>query len=196
LSLVLVAPLYVALILFIFEVGFLFLGRSGVGYAAYAAARSAAVWDWNDPGGVHPRLAAWSALAPVAGASRNELSSAGAVPAEAVPASLDYAKLFDGSPVPVAPDNLARKFQNAAARTQVTVERTSANGMGEQVRVTVTYRAALRFPGVSRFLSPNRQAPFDYPLSSTVTLPSARPKAETGTLGIPGPSGTNTGGLP
>ncbi len=52
------------------------------------------------------------------------------------------------------------------------------------LRVTVTFRAPLYFPVASRLLDPDGRAPFEYPLTATVTLPNEAPETESGTTGI------------
>lgn len=194
LPLVLVAPLYLLFVLSVFEIGMLMLARIGAGYAAHAAARSAAVWEWDEPGGPNPRLAAWAALAPFVGAGEGELAAAGPVPGEAAAAAADYADAFRGQ---LSADAAGRKFRNAAARTRVSLERIDASGTPPTLRATVSFRAPLRLPGVSRFIDPDRRWPFEYTLSATVDIPMARPETPGGNLGIPYPvAGPRPGGSP
>lgn len=195
LPLVVVLPFYVLLVLAIFELGFLLIARVGVGYAAHAAARAAAVWEWADPNGAHPRLAAWAALAPFAGAGEGELAAAGPVPAEARAASPDYAALYRTGEDGPTTAGLQRKFENAAARTTVDVETISAPG-GPKVQATVTYRAPVRVPVFARFLNGSDSGTFDVSLTATATMPAARPATASGTLGIPFPVPAPPGGAP
>lgn len=181
---VVVAPLYLLFILTIFEIGFLMLAGLGTHYAAHAAARSAAVWYDSVPDAeadLRPRQAAWAALAAYAGGSERELASAGAVPPEAVVSAPDFVDAFrryaGGSSGAVK-----RKFLNASARTAVTVERVSDAGPRPMVRATVTFRAPLTCPLISRFMDPDGSPPFEYPITAVVTLPAEVP--ETGGRGI------------
>jgi Flp pilus assembly protein TadG len=180
---VLVAPFYLGFVLFVFEVGFLMLAGLGARYAAHAAARSAVVWHdsaTDAEADLRPRQAAWAALAPYAGGSRRELASAGPVPSGAAASAPDYSaavRRYGGS------DAAGRKFLNAAARTTVTVEQVSA-GPRPMLRATVTFRAPLTCPVVSRFMDPDRSPPFEYPITAAVTLPSEAPQTDGNGIGI------------
>jgi Flp pilus assembly protein TadG len=184
---VLVAPFYLGFVLAVFEIGFLLIAGIGTRYAAHAAARSAAVWADSGPAaeaGLRPRQAAWAALAPYVGGSPRELAAAGPVPPGAEDSAPGYAAAVRRYAAGRASgtDAAARRFLNAAARTTVTVEPVPASGPRPPVRVSVTYRAPLTWPVVSRFLDPDRSPPFEYPITAVATLPVEAP--ETGGRGL------------
>ncbi len=68
LPVVLVVPLYLAVLLAAFELGLVLLAGVGTRYAAFAAARSAAVWHSHpsaELAALRPRQAAWGRARPV-----------------------------------------------------------------------------------------------------------------------------------
>lgn len=195
LPVVLTAPFYLMLVLLVFELTFLLVARAGTQYAAFAAARAAAVWHHakHEPAAeLRPKQAAWAHLAPFVTGRQRELDAAGPVPAEARELAPDYAAAVRRFMTPAgaaesrAPDAafLERKVLNAAARAEVLVEPLGEDGPHRLVRVTVTFRAPLHMPVVSRFLDPDGTAPFEYPLRAAVTLTAEGPETESGTFGI------------
>src|SRR5262245_15070962 len=155
------------------------LAGLGTHYAAHAAARSAAVWHDSGPDAeadLRPRQAAWAGLAPFAGGSKRELDLAGPVPSEAAISAPDYVAAVRRYAGGRASGTAERKFLNAAARTTVKVERLDTAGPRPMVRATVTFRAPLTCPVISRFMDPDGSAPFEYPITSVVTLPAEVPE--------------------
>ncbi len=188
---VLVVPLYLMLMIGAIEVAFLMLARIGTQYAAHAAARSAVVWRSARPANLRDERAHQSAAASLAafvGGREKELETAGPVPAWAGPLGDDFATATQKFATPAAADDpaiprpyqrsrtppdadfLRRKYQIAAARTKVEVKADDPNNPRTPLTVTVTFRAPLYMPIVSRFLDPDRSAPFEYPLSATVVM--------------------------
>jgi Flp pilus assembly protein TadG len=205
LSVVLIVPLYLTIMITAVELSLLFLARLGTQYAAHAAARSAVVWLHAQPEELREeriRQAATMALAPYTGGRQREVNDAGPPPpwadqnatdfadavrlfqAPAASAGITAKRPYDPSRSPPPADFLRRKFLSAAARTTVKVEVADATDPHTLVTVTVTFRSPLYFPVASRFLDPDRSAPFEYPLTATVTLPADGPKSKDGTLGI------------
>jgi Flp pilus assembly protein TadG len=180
---VMVVPFYLAFVLAVFEAGFLVLARVGTQYAAHAAARSAVVWQSAGDAAAADRAAhrsAWMAIAPfILGRSAGD---PGPVPPDADAAAPTYGAAmirFAGSDS----DLYEKKFRNAAPRTTVTVENRSPGDPHGLLRVTVTFRAPLYVPVVSRFLAPDGNR-LEFPLTATVTLPNEAPESASGTLGI------------
>ncbi len=191
---VLVVPFYLAFVLAVFEMGFLLIAKIGTQTAAHAAARSAAVWH-SAPAEklpeLRPKQAAWMALAAYAGGRQRELDAAGPVPPEARESARSYADAVrrytdGGHGAGAAPpvDFFERKFLNAAARTTVTVAALAPGDPHGPLRVTVTYRAPLYVPVVSRFLDADGRAPFERPVTVVVVVPNEAPETVSGTIGI------------
>lgn len=167
----LVAPIYLAFVAIVFELGFLLLAGLGTCYAAYAAARSAAVWHSAEPADVaalRPRQAAWAALAPFLIGRQRGPDTAGPVPPEATASAAGYTAALGRSSGDL-------QFRIAAARTTVTVEPVA----GGQIRATVAFRAPLYFPVASRLLSRGRPA-FEYPIAAVAELPNEAPSGGPG----------------
>lgn len=187
LPMVLVTPVYLGFVLTIFEVGFLMLAGLGTRYAAHAAARSAAVWcdaGADAEAALRPRQAAWAALTPYVSGSRRAFAAAGPAPPEAVAAAPQYAAAVQRYVAgrAVGTDTSERRFLTAAARTAVTVEPVPGPGPRRMLRVTVTFRAPLWCPVVSRFMDPDHRPPFEYPVTAVATIPCEAP--ETGGRGL------------
>lgn len=190
---VMVVPFYLVFVLTVFEITFLLLAKMGTQYAAHAVARSAVVWQ--SAGTIAEaelvwKRAAWSAMTPFGGGRQRELDSAGPIPEEAracvrayVQANRRYLEGTGAGHVP--PDDFVeRKFLISAARTDVEVEALEPDNPHGLLRATVKYRAPLYMPVVSRFLDADGQAPFEYPLSASVTFPNDAPVSKKRTLGI------------
>jgi hypothetical protein len=205
LSVVMIVPLYMMVMICAFELALLMLARLGTQYAAHAAARAAVVWVDALPEELRDERihqAAVMNIAPYTGGRQREVDDAGPPPAWAAEFATDFAdavRVFEApaaqagitatrpyTPSRTPPDGgfLRRKFLSAAARTTVTVEPFDRTDPHAPIAVTVTFRAPLYFPVVSRFLDPDRSAPFEYPLTATVTLPADGPKSKDRTLGI------------
>jgi len=204
LSFVLVVPLYLTIMLFAVEAGFLLVTRIGVQYAAHQAARAAVVWQSAQPENLREqriKQAAVQAVAPFLGGRQRELADAGPVAAWAEEHATDWAaavrkymvpavkaepglrRPYDRPHEPSDAAFLRRKYMSAWGRTTVTVAPVGTDPHGP-ITVTVRVRAPLYMPVVSRFLDPDLSAPFEYPLEATVTLPDDAPLSKDGTLGI------------
>lgn len=195
LPLVLIVPFYLMFVVAVFEFGFLLLARAGTQYAAYAAARAVIVWDGEKPEDVaklRPKQAAWAHLAPFVGGRQRELDNAGPIPPEALEAADAYTEAVRRYMTPAggsessgpSAEFLRRKFLTTAARTEIKIEPQTPDGPHKLMRVTVTYRAPLYMPVASRFVDPDGQQPFEYPLTATVTLTAEGPETESRTIGI------------
>jgi Flp pilus assembly protein TadG len=202
---VMVVPLYLTVVLVAIEAGFVLLARIGTQYAAHAAARSAVVWRSAKSVELReerPRQAAVMAIAAFIGGRQRELDDAGPIPAGAEEQATDFAdavRLFEAPAVAndplkkrpytrtrTPPDAgfLRRKYLSAAARTTVEVTVEDEANPRTPVTATVKFRAPLYLPLVSRFLDPDGSAPYEFPLSATVTLPAEGATTKTGTVGI------------
>ncbi|MFM8272248.1 MAG: TadE/TadG family type IV pilus assembly protein [Gemmata sp.] len=188
---VLVVPIYLMFIIGAIEVAFLMLARIGTQYAAHAAARSAVVWRGAKPAHLRdqrPHQSAAAALAAFVGGRERELETAGPAPAWAAQLGDEFATATQTFAAPAAADDpaiprpyqrsrtppdadfLRRKYQIAAARSKVEVKAVEPNNPRTPLTVTVTFRAPLYMPVVSRFLDPDKRAPYEYPLSAAVTM--------------------------
>jgi Flp pilus assembly protein TadG len=194
---VLIVPFYLMFMLLACETTFLALAKLGTQYAAHAAARSAVVWQSAEPEKLReqmPRQAARAALAALVAGRQHEINVAGPPDTTAYTEAADFASAVNTYTPGAAPaDFLQRKYLNAAARTAVTITAADESPHA-RLTVTVTFRAPLYLPVVSRFLDPDGQAPYEYPLSATVILPNAAPVSDDGTLGIDYRSALHAGG--
>lgn len=189
LPVVLVVPVYLAILLTLFELGFVLLAGVGLRYAAFCAARSAAVWQSHpsaDLAALRPRQAAWAAVAPFLGARPREIAAAGPVPADAPAFAREHAAYLsrtttaEHGPGAAPPaEFLERQLLHAAARTDVRVEALAPADPHGLLRVTVVVRVPLVFPVASRLLDPDGRAPFEVPMTATVTLPNEAPEPDT-----------------
>jgi Flp pilus assembly protein TadG len=189
LSYVMVFPVYLLFVCLVVETSLLMLAKIGTLYAAHAGARSAAVWQWAQPTSARQTRIDQSvrtAMAPFAGFS-NRIS--GAPPSGSVAQAAEYALALhtyaqasaDQSPPPrpytrVTPSisRYTTQYLVAASRINHEVQR-QGTGDDTTIRCTVTYRAPLLIPGAAKILSPSGRAPWDYPITSIVTLPGEPP---------------------
>jgi Flp pilus assembly protein TadG len=199
---VILIPLYMLIVLTVFQVAFLLLGKAGSMYAAHAGARAAVVWSSAQPAGMRQeriRQAVWTAMAPFVGGNASDLATAGPPPADASAHAADFvtsylaysskslatnsAWVHGHSRGNVSATSLTSKYLCAAARTTVDVQVDSSRPDGE-VTVKVTYRAPLLIPVVARMLSPNGGPPYEYPTISIASMPNEAPVSDNRTLGI------------
>jgi Flp pilus assembly protein TadG len=191
LNYVLVIPIYLLLICVVVEATFLVTAKIGTTYAAHAGARSAVVWDSANPPDERDqrvRQSVLTAMAPFASANQKQLAGGAPAQADDGPAGQDFAKAYadhsrwqGGKDVGQAA--LEAKYRGAAARTTYTldVDRTRPDG---DVKVTVTYRAAMWIPGAARLFDRDGKAPYEYTIESTAILPNEAPVSADRTLGI------------
>lgn len=202
LGLVLVVPFYTGLIATVVETTLMLVVKTGTNYAAYAAARAAAVWlpDEDSPppdapdylplenreGMVH--LAAVNAIWPYASGSREHVAGGpGAFPynAQAARACIRAYHRYSGGRAP--DDYLDRKWRYAAKATKIQIERSSAE-FNAELTVTVEYEMPLNVPGVGRFLGGRASwggaRYFTRKISSNARIEKEGPKSENQSLGI------------
>lgn len=193
LSYVMVFPFYLMFLCLVFETTWLLVAKVGTMYAAHAGARSAVVWSSAQPANLRTtriNQAVWTAMTPFVTGSpswQNLPSDAPLQAGEYVAAYKLYNtgnndKYAQASPAILAA--LATRYLTAATRTTwmpQQFDNVPANG---PLTVTVTYRAPLHIPGVSKFLDPDGQLPYEYPITSSATLPSEAPANATKFLGI------------
>jgi len=190
---VLIAPLYLTIMLFAVEAGFLLFTQLGTHYAAHMAARSAVVWRDAQPVELREdrvRQAAVKALAPFVGGRQRELDDAGPARPEAEEEATDFAdavRLFDARATPPDAEFLRRKYLQTDARLTLTLDPPLSARQTDphaETTVTVEFRAPLYLPVVSRFLDRDGSAPYEFPLSATATLPADGPISRDRTVGI------------
>ena len=184
LSYVLTFPFYLLLIGLALECSLLIVAKIGSVYAAYAAARSVAVWESATPPGAAPakaHQAAALAMTPFAsGASNHQISSGPRPTASQLRAVSQAYQQYRGDGDPYAAAYLNRKCRYAWAATSV---ESSTSGAG-LVDVTLRYRAPLHVPVIARILGTRASdgSFYYYPLESHAVLNSETPPG--GTTGI------------
>jgi len=191
-SLLMVLPLFTTLVALFIECNHLMLTKLGTYFAAYSAARSAAVWlpidirEAANAGLEHDtvptqslercRLAAARAMTPFT--IDVDRVSESTLPQRDIERLLRLATGFEQpfEPVHPAPDYLRRKFVNAYSSTQVelTSPATKQRKQYTQVAATVKHQAEFLVPGIGRLLSTLGNQGFGraptWPLSTTVAL--------------------------
>jgi hypothetical protein len=180
---VLTVPIYSLLCLTIVESTLLLSAKVGTVCAAYAGARSAAVWE-AFPALKQDRLeqSVVSNLTPFV--LSGEDSTAGSPRANAQAHAQDYVKVLEKfREKPVIQSVMLPHFRRVASRTQVTVD-IPRKRQGQDATCTVEYRAPFLTPGVGRLFDPDGREPFEIPIRSTVTLTLEFPKSANGSLGI------------
>ncbi len=189
LSYVLVMPVFLLFVCIVFEVTWLLLAKIGTLYAAHAGARSAIVWSSAKPESLRTariNQAVWTAMTPFATGDPSGGSLSGDAYWQAQQFSWAYGSFVraGGDPYANSPANtIVKRYYSAASRT-------TWNPPVEQllwennVTFTVTYRAPLHIPGVARLFDPDGAPPYEYPISSTATLPNEAPVSSDRTLGI------------
>lgn len=186
---VLTLPIYILLIALVIESTLILIAKMGTVYSAYAAARSAIVWESARSGsGSQPelmndksQLAAVQAMAPFA--SSASIPGGGGSPGRAA----EYFRAYQAHSNGKAPvDYITAKYRFAEQATRTTI-RDNGSGM---ITVTVTYQTPLHIPGAARILG--GVAPSwggqgrVYLVQTSVSLPSESPptKDEPWPLGI------------
>lgn len=154
LSYVMTFPFYLLLIALALECSLLIVAKIGSVYAAYAAARSAAVWESAGTTSTMTNKmhqAAALAMTPFSsGAARHVISQGSRPTARQVNALLKGYKEYRGSGDAYGDEYLARKCRYAWAATQVSLTKPQSDG--KAIEVTLRYRAALHIPGIARLL--------------------------------------------
>jgi hypothetical protein len=199
LSYVMVLPFYLLFVCLVVEASFLLVAKIGTLYAAHAAARSAVVWQWAQPEDLRltrTSQAVYTAMAPFSPSARRYFDrplppgalqqAAEWVAAYRMAAAAANAQAGPRRPYLRAeepPQQLMQHYLVASVRTtcKLEIDRSRPDG---NIRCTVTYRAPLYIPGSARILDPDGKWPYEYPITSTATLPVEGPRTPQGTLGI------------
>lgn len=186
LSFVLTVPLLLLICGLFGELTLLLLAKFGTVYASYAAARSAAVWEFQDADLRKERLraAVVTAMAPFAIQAR----STGITPSP--PTSGDTAnaawyalalRRFAGTPINTS--MAVRQYVATGSRTTVKIDIPQRQS-GQAVKAEVTYRAGFLVPGAGRLLDPDGHWPWELPVTSRTSLPLELPVSSNRKLGI------------
>lgn len=190
-SLLMVLPLFVTLVAFFFECNQLMISNLGLNYAAYSAARSAAVWqpiDEKSSNGTTTleercRFAAARVLTPFS-ASNATMIPAGQSPVQVRRASLiasayQQATESDDRRAMYIAKKFYRAYSATSAKVQVAADPTNARS--RYATVSVTYRPPLLLPGMGRFLGERVEdadgfgSNFVRTMKATYTLPVDAP---------------------
>ncbi|MFO1019421.1 MAG: hypothetical protein U0903_01785 [Planctomycetales bacterium] len=184
-------PLYALFVGLVVECSLLLVTKVGTMYSAYAAARSAAVWESAKTGSgtvsaqkMNDMAQKAAVLAMVPFASGSSQHSAGSnAGSELVAPVLTGAELFrDGRFV--NPNYLVRKVRYAASHTQVTISRES-NGPQGDMKADVRFEAPFHIPGIGRILGKaGGSGYFVIDVRSEATIPSESPQNDTRDIGI------------
>lgn len=174
LSYVMVFPLYALLVCVIIETALTMTVKLGTTYAAYAAARSYAVWlPLSGQADQKARQAAAQAMTPFAadkgGGGGGSLASA-------------YARYASGEAHRVSGGTVASKRGFAEGATEVRLDSSPTSWNGD-VQVTVRYRMPFRMPAVGRLLGFGTSLTIES--SATVQVEGVKGKS----IGEPNPLG-------
>ena len=151
LAYVLTFPLFMLLVCVVIECTLALVVKAGTVYAAYAAARSAIVWESARPQIAEQqlRLAAVNAMTPFA-SSDPRYAPAGAAGGSSQAAEYirAYRKYADG---PGSDAYLTAKYAYAEAATRVTVSPSlGAAGAEDELEVTLSYDMPFHIPGIGK----------------------------------------------
>ena len=189
LSYALTIPFYLLIMCLAADMTMLLVTKTGTMYAAYAAARSAAVWESARPKGMaqeKAEQAAAQAMVPFASGSTQHAQGGNSGSPLRQGAYMTAFKLYskDSS---LSEEFLGRKYAYAHRHTDVSLQFTPGTGRQRTVTATVRYPAPFLFSAVGRLLGerPNGGAPyFVYNIESAVAFPSETPQNETHDIGI------------
>lgn len=203
LSFVMVLPFLVVVLGMIVETSNLLVAKAGTMYAAFNAARAAAVWttvneekqafdqlDKSDLAQRKAERAAVTAMTPFAGGLQKDTTKDTATTSEAdvfVNAYEDYVAK-DRKQLPVKLDYIRNKYAYAKRNTRVELEFVDSK-QGEPwlngVSAEVTYDAPFLTPFIGRLLGATvKNKRVVYEIKSQAVLPNECPRNETGHLGI------------
>ena len=185
LSFVLVTPIIMFFCVLVVETVLIHMARIGVSYAAYAGARSAAVWIPAKP--VDVRLeritqAVDTALAPFTFNREDKLNPPKPLALKTVDQfAMAYGLLTFESDEnrTVTVGDMSKRYLFASGRRGI---RTLDKDGVCTVRLYYNYRCLFGFAG--RILDPDHQSPFEIEMNSTCKLPTERPGRTNGDLGI------------
>jgi len=185
-------PLYALFVGLVVECSLLLVTKVGTMYSAYAAVRSAAVWESakSGSGGISSQKMTEKAergaiLAMIPFASGSTQHAAGSNGGnELVPSVLTAAELFRGGRF-VNPNYLVRKVRYAASHTRVSGIDRGSNAPDALLTARVEFEAPFHIPGIGRILGQaSGNGYFVIPVKSTATLPSESPQNEARDIGI------------
>lgn len=189
LSYVMVVPFYLFIMCLAADMTLFLVTKTGTMYAAYAGARSAAVWESARPKGMaqeKAEQAAAQAMVPFASGSTQHAQGGYSGSPLRQGAYMAAFKLYSKDS-PLSEEFLGRKYAYAHRHTDVSLQFTPGAGRQRTVTATVRYPAPFLFSAVGRLLGerPNGGAPyFVYNIESAVAFPSETPQNETHDIGI------------
>lgn len=185
-------PLYALFVALVIECSLLLVAKIGSMYAAYAAVRSAVVWESAKTGSgkASPQLmqnkserAAILAMAPFASGSTQHAAGSGAGSSLVAPV-LASAELFRKGRF-VNSSYLARKVRYSAAHTRVASIDRASNAPDALLTATVEFEAPFHIPGIGRLLGQaSGNGYYVIPVKTSATLPSESPQNEARDIGI------------
>lgn len=183
LSYMMVLPIVVVLLILIGETAMIMVAKTGVTYAAFAAARSSSVWQFNE--GIAQQKAtqaAVQAMAPFAnGLKATALSGQSSTAVED-----DFVALYRSATTnPMSDAYIRRKYRYARDAISVTSSHQAAKNGNQpgayDIKVSVEYRYSFHMPFVSRFFG---SADGKLRIHSTAILPAEVPMNDKRSLGI------------
>ncbi len=185
LSYVMVLPFVAIFMMLIAETSMILLAKMGTSYAAFAAARSAIVWQSTAGDGLaqqKARQAAVQALTPFANGFKASAIGEGDLSG----IQEEYLDVFrQASSAQVSVNYVRRKFQNSDSMVSVALSRQpSAAGTDPwqfDVQATVEYRYSFHVPFLARLFGGSDAK---LPVRSSASLPSEAPMNDQQLLGI------------
>jgi Flp pilus assembly protein TadG len=186
LSFVMVMPIYALLMCLIIEAALMLTAKLGTVYAAFAAARSAAVWSsattWEKTQ-KKARLAAVKSMVPFASGTQSAVSS---IPTnlEGAPNPLAFWGAYQAyANDPVDEKYLLAKYAYALANVRVTIAGPPVKST-DPINVKVIYQFPFNVPGIGRILGEPGPGGYYFPISSEVTIPNEGPRDDRKAIGI------------
>lgn len=185
-------PLYALFVGLVVECSLLLVTKVGTMYAAYAAARSAVVWESAKSGsGVissrkmedKAERAAILAMIPFASGS-SQHSSGSTSGGELIGPVLTASELYRNGRF-VNPNYLARKVRYASSHTRITGIDRASNAPDAVMTANLTFEAPFHIPGIGRFLGQaSGKGYFVIQVKSAASLPSESPQNDARDIGI------------
>lgn len=185
-------PLYAMFVGLVIECSLMLIAKVGTMYSAYAATRSAVVWESAKTGSGSSsqqkmqdkaQRAAFLAMVPFASGS-SQHSAQNVSGAELVPAVIAAAQQYRGGRF-VNSNYLTRKVRYAASHMKVTSITRESNEPDALLTATVNFDAPFHIPGIGRLLGkPSGRGYYVMDVVTQVSLPSESPQNAARDIGI------------
>lgn len=186
-SYMMVIPVYMMLMLAIFEFTLMTISKLGTQYSAYVGARVAVVRFGTESGNAtraRIQVSVRRAMIPFASGMHRGSEQVPNLPGSGLYASEITSRTSD---LPISDSYLQKKYSYSALATNATtsVSGDSPRRWNEEIKVTVTYLHPIHFPFVGRIFGlPSIGGRYAYPIQSEATLPFEGPENTEMKLGI------------